>query len=300
MDYTKQPIDYPEQIAMLRRRGLIIADEEYAIRQLGIISYFRLASYWKPMEMDKASHIFKPKSTFENAVSLYYFDKNLRALLFKVVQSIEIALRTKVIHHIGMKYGAFWFADESLATNPHMFANNLAHIQAELSRSREDFILEHNAKYIYPPYPPVWKTLEVVSFGTLSKLLENFSDRSVKKIIAAEFNLPHRKFLESWIKSISGVRNYIAHHARVWNRKYPYKPLMPQRLPNKWIEVTDVREEKLYAQLCVLKYLEDAIHPHNKFASELKNLIRFYSNVDVVAMGFSSDWESQPLWASSD
>ena len=285
---------------MLRQRGLIISDEEYAIRQLGIISYFRLASYWRPMESDKITHIFKPKSTFENAVSLYYFDKHLRALLFKVVQSIEIALRTKVIHHIGMKYGAFWFADESLAKNPHMFAGNLTHIQSELSRSREDFILEHNTKYSNPPYPPVWKTLEVVSFGTLSKLLENFSDRSVKKIIASEFNLPHRKFLESWIKSISVIRNYIAHHARVWNRKYPYKPLMPQRLPNKWIDVNNIREEKLYAQLCVLKYLEDAIHPHNRFALEMKNLIQSYSNVDVAAMGFPSDWETQPLWATSD
>jgi len=94
---------------MLRQRGLIINDESYAISQLSIISYFRLASYWRPMESDKTTHRFKPNSNFDNAVSLYYFDKRLRALLSQVIQSIEIALRTKVIHHISLKYGAFWF-----------------------------------------------------------------------------------------------------------------------------------------------------------------------------------------------
>ena len=296
MNYEKEPIGYPQQIATLRQRGLVIADESYALRQLGIISYFRLASYWRPMEADKVNHIFKPNSTFENAVSLYYFDKQLRALLFTLVQSLEIALRTKVIHHVGMKYGAFWFTDESLCANMQLYVSNLSHIQAELSRSKEDFIQEHVAKYANPKFPPVWKTLEVVPFGTLSKLFENLSDRSVKKVIAAEFNLPHRKFLESWIKCASVLRNTIAHHARIWNRKFPYKPLLPKKLPGKWIDVSNLREEKLYSQLCVLKYLEDAIHPSNRFSDDLKCLIESYPNVDIMAMGFPDDWKTQPLW----
>lgn len=199
-----------------------------------------------------------------------------------------------------MKYGALWFTDSSLCTNTQMFVSNLSHIQTELNRSKEDFIQEHYAKYTNPPFPPVWKTLEVISFGTLSKLFENISDRSIKKTIAQEFNLPHRKFLESWMKCASVLRNTIAHHARVWNRKFPYKPLLPQRLPNRWINTIGVREEKLYAQLCAVKYLEDAIHPHNRFAEELKSLVSSYPNVDVAAMGFPRDWTNQPLWETPD
>lgn len=44
----------------------------------------------------------------------------------------------------------------------------LDNIKKEVSRSNEDFIKEHSEKYTYPALPPVWKTLEVVSFGTLS------------------------------------------------------------------------------------------------------------------------------------
>ncbi|MBQ4520516.1 MAG: Abi family protein [Bacteroidaceae bacterium] len=39
-------------------------------------------------------------SYFENALNLYYFDKKLRALVFTAIQSIEIALRTQMIHHM--------------------------------------------------------------------------------------------------------------------------------------------------------------------------------------------------------
>jgi abortive infection bacteriophage resistance protein len=62
-----------------------------------------------------------------------------------------------------------------------VFAENLNHIQQELQRSKEDFILEHFAKYTSPEFPPVWKTLEIVSLGTLSKLYYNMSDKAIKK-----------------------------------------------------------------------------------------------------------------------
>lgn len=80
------------------------------------------------------------------------------------------------------------------------------------------FLIEHYAKYDTPPYPPAWKTLEVSSFGTLSKLYCNLSDNNLKKQIARELGLPQHLYLESWIKSLSVLRNCIAHHARIWNR----------------------------------------------------------------------------------
>ena len=41
MDYTKQPLDYPQIIQMLKARGLIIKDDNDASAQLQIMSYFR-------------------------------------------------------------------------------------------------------------------------------------------------------------------------------------------------------------------------------------------------------------------
>lgn len=79
MDYTKQPLDYPQILQLLKDRGLIIRDDNDATAQLKIMSYFRLANYLRPMEQDKTTHVFKPNSHFDNAVDLYFFDKKLRA-----------------------------------------------------------------------------------------------------------------------------------------------------------------------------------------------------------------------------
>lgn len=296
MDYIKLPLDYPQQIQILKQRGLLINDEPKAMKQLRIISYFRLANYWRPMEQDKVNHIFKPHSTFENALSLYYFDKKLRALLFTAIQSIEIALRSKMIHHISMKYGAFWFCENSLCASQKMFQDNLLHIEQDLKRSKEDFIQEHFARYDNPPYPPVWKTLEVVSFGTLSKLYDNLSDNAIKKSIAREFLLPQHIYLESWIKCIAVLRNCIAHHARIWNRRFPLKPQLPQKLKALWISSANVQPVKLYSQLCCLAYLQNSIHDDNTFKDELINLLDNYPNVDTTAMGFPANWKDEPLW----
>jgi abortive infection bacteriophage resistance protein len=105
----------------MKSRGLIIADEQKAINYLKVISYFRLANYLRPMEKDKETHLYKPNSYFDNAIDLYYFDKELRSIIFSAVQSIEIALRSKMIHHISLKYGAFWYMDASLFKDDNIF-----------------------------------------------------------------------------------------------------------------------------------------------------------------------------------
>ena len=52
MEYSKLPIDHVQQIELLKKRGLLIQNEGKALRQLQIISYFRLAYYWHPLEQD--------------------------------------------------------------------------------------------------------------------------------------------------------------------------------------------------------------------------------------------------------
>lgn len=88
--YTKQPISIAVQMSMLKNRRLLFDDEQATVEYLKIISYFRLANYWKPMESDKVNYVFKPKNKFENVVTLYNFDKELRTLIFSAIQSIEI------------------------------------------------------------------------------------------------------------------------------------------------------------------------------------------------------------------
>lgn len=185
MKYAKQPIALSQQLKLLEQRGLIIQNEETALSQLQSISYFRLASYWHSMEVPNSDkHRFLPDSNFDDVIELYQFDKKLRTLVFASIQDIEIALRTRIIQWFSLKYGAFWFMDVRLFKDEGIFANCLENIQKEVNRSNEDFLKEHFKKYNDPSLPPVWKTMEVISFGTLSKLYCNFNDTGVKKQVA--------------------------------------------------------------------------------------------------------------------
>lgn len=296
MDYTKKPIDFATQLIMLKSRGLLIDDEVLAEEQLHSISYFRLANYLRPMEQDAATHIFKQNSHFEDAIKLYMFDKNLRVLVFNAIQDIEIALRTRVIHYFSMAHGAFWFMDATLFKDASIFANCLENIKVELKRSKEDFIQEHFAKYDNPQYPPSWKTMEVISFGTLSKLFCNFNDVKVKKAIARSFNLPQYTYLENWIKCAAVLRNCCAHHARIWNRRFPTIPKLPETLPADWICKKPQRPVKIYGQLCCLAYLEQSINPNGSFKTKLIELLSAYPHTDLRAMGFTKEWQSEAIW----
>jgi len=295
-EYSKPALNIAAIIDRLKANGLGILNEKEALRKLGIVSYFRIAAYLRPMEDDKETHHFKPGSTLENAFALYEFDTKLRQLIFAAIQEIEIALRAKVIQHFSLTYGPFWFMDVSLSANERLFAQNLAAIDRELERSREDFIKAHFKKYIKPAFPPAWKTLELASLGTLSKLYYNFSDKKVKKNIAREFNQPNHEILESWMRSIASLRNCCAHHARIWNRNLSATPQMTGRIRGNWIAHADIAPNRLYAVLCCTAYWMDSINGKAHFVDGLKILIAQCPMVDIRAMGFPSGWESEPLW----
>ena len=145
--YTKQALSISEQIELLKSRGLNIADSSKAEKFLGEVSYFRFVQYLRPMEEDKTTHQFKPNSRFEDAVALYNFDIELRDLMFKAVQRLEIALRTKIIQEFSLAHGPFGFFDTSLADDEHKFIENMNSIYRELQRCKEDFIKEHRRNY---------------------------------------------------------------------------------------------------------------------------------------------------------
>ena len=123
MRYNKQPTDIVTQLNLLKERGLIITDEETALKQLASISYFRLASYWRVFETDESTHHFAIGTRLEDIISLYTFDKELRSIIFTAIQDIEVALRTRIIHFFSMVHGAFWFMDASKFNNQSIFVH---------------------------------------------------------------------------------------------------------------------------------------------------------------------------------
>ncbi len=169
-------------------------------------------------------------------------------------------------------------------------------IDRELQRSKEDFIKEHRRNYDKPIFPPAWKTLELASFGTLSKLYYNFCDKKLKKRVARQFNLPLHEVLESWMRSVTVLRNCCAHHSRLWNRYLSTAPQMSASLRGAWVNIEGVDANKVYAIACCIAYWLDSMGYGLDFKNKLKSLLASYSQVDPTAMGFPENWISEPLW----
>lgn len=296
MKYTKELLTISQQVNILKQRGLIVDNETEAELVLDSISYFRLAGYWRLMEADKNHHTFKPNSHFHQIISLYHFDEELRLLVFAAIQQIEVAVRAKIIRVFSERHGAFWFMNPTLAVNSKMYNNNLNCLQEELSRSEDEYIIEHFHKYDTPSMPPAWKTIEVTSMGTLSKLYSNMNDNAVKKAVSRQFNIRKYEYMRSWLRCLTVVRNICAHHVRLWNANIVVSPSLPERMPDVWITNRCIAPDKLYPHLCYIAYWLRAIIPNNSFIREIKDLLSKYPVADPAAMGFPRGWKDEPLW----
>jgi len=298
--FEKKASSIQEQIVKLKERGLAIEESDNAEHYLSHISYYRLAGYWWPMQADKDAHQFKPNSRFKDVIALYNFDRELRILIFDAIEKIEISLRTKLIYHLSHEFGPWWFQNIDLFINSSEIIKTLASIDLEIERSKDAFIKEHKKKHKDDlRFPPAWKTLELTSFGSLSKLYGNLKNNiKSKDIIAKEYGTANHTFLPSWLQSIAQIRNYCAHHSRIWNKNLPGRPKLLPNPPNPWISdvITESDFQFLYIHLCCLKYLLDTIKPSNNFKTNLVNLLAKFPSVDPNALGLKNNWQNQPLW----
>lgn len=298
--FEKKASSIQEQIVKLKERGLAIEESDNAEHYLSHISYYRLAGYWWPMQADKELHQFKPNSRFKDVIALYNFDRELRILIFDVIEKIEISLRTKLIYHLSHEFDPWWFQNIDLFINSSEIIKTLAAIEEEIERSKDAFIKEHKKKHKNDlRFPPAWKTLELTSFGSLSKLYGNLKNNiKSKDTIAKEYGTANHTFLPSWLQSIAQIRNYCAHHSRIWNKNLPGRPKLLSNPPNPWISdvITESDFQFLYIHLCCLKYLLDTIQPCNSFKNNLVDLLAKYPSVDPNALGLKINWQNQPLW----
>lgn len=298
MIYNKPTFTIDEHINQLKQRGMTIISEEVARHYLAHVSYYRLAGYWWSMQEDKVQHSFKPNSRFEDVISLYNFDRELRILIFDAIEKIEISLRSKLIYHLSHEFDPWWFQKPEIFENTGALIDTLASLRVEIDRSKDTFIKEHKKKYKDDfRMPPAWKSLELTSFGSLSKLYGNLKQTiKSKDIIAQEFGAVNHTYLPSWLQSIAQIRNYCAHHSRLWNRNLPGTPKLLSKPPFKWISDVPNDSQKLYIHLCIIRYLLNSIAPENTFSLKLEKLFLKYPSVDPNALGMKPNWKNEPLW----
>jgi len=296
---NKPPRSIEEQLQLLKDRGMQFHDEKEALNILKNISYYRLKGYWWDMQNDRINHLFHPESFFEEVIERYNFDRKLRIILFDAIERIEIALRTKMIYHMALSYGAIWYKQRDLFVDAEKLDSNLENLEREYSYSQEIFIKIHKRKHQNLD-PEAWKILEIVSMGTLSKFYKNLKHQLPEKArIANELGLNLHSELSSWLESVNYIRNIIAHHSRLWSRNMVKTPIDHINNPTSpWfdLELTEVQKKKPFLIISAMVYLCNNVIPENGIKQNILELISNNPNIPIYKLGFLNNWENQPLW----
>ncbi|MFM6994549.1 MAG: Abi family protein [Sediminibacterium sp.] len=304
---NKKPLTIDEQISLLQSRGLQIKNIESAKNKLKNISYYRLKGYWWDMQSDSVKHLFLPNSRFKKVIDRYEFDRNLRILLFDAIECIEIALRTKMIYFLSVKYGSKWYLNQELFEGTKLpsnakitiHKNTILELEKDFERSQEIFIKDHRKRYPNQK-PEAWKILEVATLGTLSKIYKNLNHQLPEKsIIAKEMGLNLHSELSSWLECHTYCRNIIAHHSRLWNRNLVKQPILKLNNPqSNWIigSLSQNSEIKSFGAICSMMYLCNHIKPGHGIDKKIKILLHQNQTTQLSKIGFELDWEKHPIW----
>jgi abortive infection bacteriophage resistance protein len=296
VNYSKTCTLPKDLLPLLKSRGLSFSDEQKAISYLTNIGYFRLSAYLYPLlDIPKEDHVYKSGATFGMALDIYRFDRKLRVLLFNEIEKIEVAIRSAMNNLISDILGdVFWMTDAANFGSHIIFTKTTALVQAEIEKSKEEFIEHFKNKYSNP-FPPAWMISEIIPLGVLYNVFNNLKRKSIKKKIAACFGLSLPTFT-SWMLLLSNLRNLCGHHARLWNKEIPIvshtldNPVFP------WINPADTDMKRVYFRICIIKYLLFTVSPNNRFTEKLKSLLVEFPTIDIRAMGFPPSWHTEPLW----
>lgn len=297
MKYDKPALTVDEQIERLRARGMAFQDPERSAHYLRELNYYRLSGYWLRREQDHGTHTFRPGTTFEDVLADYVFDRELKLLVLDAVERVEISIRTRWAHEMGLRHGAHAHLDSTLYKPRSQKWNHsiaVARLISGVEDSRERFI-KHLRETYDETLPPIWASVEVMSLGQISRWFANLRHTADRNAIAKDYGLDE-VLLASFLHHVNIVRNICAHHARFWDRDLPFKAQLPRKHPQALVASLNHGDGgSTYNTLTLLGWLLGRISPGQTWIQRVSQHVRHHPPARDV-MGFPDNFEHLPIW----
>ncbi len=306
---------YSEQLELLKSRGIIVEDVDFALKKLKEENYFNIINGYKDLFLDKNSveERYIENVKFEEIYALYDFDRVLRNILFKPILKVESILRSLIAYNFSEKYGQdnylkfsnFEFYDsnfynkEMVDNRAMMIQKLLANLQSDIasSISKKAYINHYVVNY---GFVPLWVLVNAITIGRLSQFY-TLMKQSERVKIAQYWNV-QEKDLKQYIKLLAFYRNLCAHDERIFNSSlddfFINDTIYHEKID---VEKKDGRYIKgkndLFALIIVLKILlpnDDFVNLTNKLYGRMKSLSLKINSIDpniiFESMGFPIHW----------
>ncbi len=303
----QKPYFTPEKlIHHLKKSGLAINNEAFALKFLANINYHRFKIYLHPLRNSQTGK-YREDSSFEEAVELYRYDDELRDLLFSIIGRIEIKIRSRLDHTIsGFTGDPFWYLDDS-----YFVKGNAYHFRSSLSsqfiQARDEYSTHYKLTYInnrnpnYKIMPPFWSAIELSTFGNVNSIYKSLDKkafikgpkRNILDDLSSEFGAKNLKTFNNWLDLIRDIRNKCAHHSRTWNRNLREPSGVIQKL-----EFKPTHQNRIYLFFVLLEIINRSIGIEFNIKTRLLELFDKYPSVKqyLSSMGVPENWDSDRFW----
>ena len=125
----------------------------------------------------------------------------------------------------------------------------------------------------------------------MSKWYANLAKTEDKEKIADTYNIDYG-VLEYFLHNLTLIRNYCAHHNRIWNRKFLLITTRRPKKPKALDKAFQPNNKRIYNIIILITYLLKQLDHDRSWFDSLKDLIGKYQ-VNTDLMGFPDTWEDK-------
>ena len=259
---VKQFKTLDEQIEILKYKGLIINDEEYAKQVLLRENYFFLSGYRHVFMRSDDPKKYIEGATFEELYSLFLFDRQFRNIIFKNLLIIENNLKSIISYRLSKKYGYKehdYLKPKNFDTSPEK-SRQVNDLIKKMKRQVRVNGRQHSATMHYLSnygYIPLWVLVKVLSFGIVSELYSIL--RIDDRIAIAEIYRTDIVTLSTYLPILSNYQNLCVHEDILYENKT--QKIISNTIYHKLLNIEKVNDEykygknDLFALLIIMKHL---------------------------------------------
>lgn len=279
-----------EQVSILETRGLQIPDKATAGEFLYYNNYYRISGY----SLTLRSHdVFYQNATFQNIVDIYKFNHNLRHILLKYIEIIEVSVKSVYAYEFTKIYGATGYLDSTNFSDESIYTNIMQKAEKQKkARLPHEAYLKHFINNLHQDIP-LWAFVDLLTISDIS-FLYKISPSDVSISVASAFGLKAKgsKLLESFMHLLTIIRNLCAHGGRLYNRLFEQKPWLSKKELALLISLPDNTKDNshLYGFIIIMRRL---LKPSDfsEMKQEISNLSKKYPFVKMSNYGFREDWK---------
>lgn len=211
-----------EQIEILKRKGLVISDEETAREILFRENYFFVSGYRHLFMTKKTGKNYLPGTRFEELYATFVFDRTIRNIFFKNILIVENNIKSIMSYQLSKKYG---FKEKDYLNIQNFSQDNLdsRRVYDVLNKVKRQIRVnghKHSATMHYMNnygYIPLWILVKVLSFGIMAEFYGILKDEDQVNI--SNFYGISAETLLIYLTLLSNFRNVCAHEDILYDHK---------------------------------------------------------------------------------